>query len=495
MVVKIDLLAAQLFGNEAAEDEEEDVFWSNLMKRDDLADFDSHANTIKVVSAYKGEGKSSLLRALGSTMSRRDDCLVVKTTGSDASPDIASPDSAKWAKAWRKGLFNLIAAEVGATIGVAWNDDSMALVEEAEKQGFRRRSIVSAIVDRITPSLNFANGAAGVSVKPSKLGVVDSEGVLKRFRADNVKLIWLVIDDVDRNYRDTKQDRARIAGFFDAIRDMANSVPQLRVRTSIRPNVYASIRREFESFSHVRQYIVKISWTEVQMRRMLAQRIEGYLHRTAQLHMLNLSESGSRRDADLIKVVFDTPVKWGRADGTRSIHIPLYTLSAHRPRWVIELCKVSAAKAASRSSGRISLDHINAEMAEFGENRISDIVAEFKPQCPQLDELIDAFYGGRDLYTTMELEKHIEEKIIAKFLPNIAGMTGAPRAMDIASFLFEVGIFFGRRDLEGGGYEHISFAQRPGLLRSRIGSDDDLRWEIHPVFRQALRINQISQTS
>lgn len=494
MVVRIDLTAFQLFGNEAAEDEDEDVFWSNLLKREDLADFDSSANTIKVVSAYKGEGKSSLLRALGATMSRKPDCLVVSTTGSDASPELASPAPAKWARAWKKALFNLIAAEVGAKLDTAWTDDSMSLVEEAEKQGFRRKSLIGAIIDRMKPAITLANSAIGVQLGSGKSAETNYEGIMQRFRSDDVKLIWLVVDDIDRNFRDTKQDRARIAGFFDAIRDMANSVPQLRVRTSIRPNVYAALKREFESFSHVRQYVLKISWTELQMRRMLAQRIEGYLGRTAQLQFLQLDKAGPERDAELIKLVFDSPVKWGRSEAVRSIHIPLYTLSAHRPRWVIELCKVSAAKALSRHASRIGLEHINAEMAEFGQNRISDVVAEFKPQCPQLDELIDAFYGGRELYTTDQLAEHIETKVLAIFTPNIAGMTGAPRAMDVASFLFEVGLFFARRDIAGGGYEHISFAQRPGLLRSRIAPEEGLSWEIHPVFRQALRVSSLPET-
>jgi hypothetical protein len=485
-VVRIDLKSSDLFGNEAAEDEVEAVFSSTLLRRDDLAEFDDARNSIKVISAYKGEGKSSLLRALASQLSEKEDCFVITTTGPAAAPDVSSPDTAKWAKAWKKSLFSLIAARVGAAIGMAWSDDSISLVEEAEKHGFRRKSLIGTITDRLRPEVSLAGGSMTVALQ-SGTPERSHEEILKRFSNDKIRFIWIIVDDIDRNYRDTKLDKAKIVGFFDAIRDMHNAIPQLRVRTSIRPNVYASVRLEHESFSHIRQYILKMSWSESQIRQMLARRVEGYLSRSGQLSRADLASSGSGRDNDLISLAFESPARWGGGEKKRLIHIPLYTLSVHRPRWVIELCKLAASRHHAVGA-KISIDDITAEMADFGESRKADVSAEFKIQCPQLDEMIDAFYEQKSIMTTEELFKIIEERILSSFIPNIAGMSDRPRSGDVASFLFEVGLFFGRRDLPDGSYEHISFAERPSLLRSRSNPDDGLRWEIHPVFRQALRI-------
>lgn len=494
MAVRIDLKSPELFGNEAAEDEDEQVFWSNLLHRDDLAEFDALSNSIRVISAYKGEGKSSLLRALASSMSKREDCLVIRTTGPAAAPDVASPDTAKWAKAWKKSLFSLIAARVGVELGRSWNDDSISLVEEAEKQGFRRKSLVSTITDRLRPTITVGGSGAGLSVTKVDAPEKNYEQILKRFSSGQIHYIWIIVDDIDRNYRDTKFDKAKIVGFFDAIRDMHNAVPQLRVRTSIRPNVYSSVRLEHESFSHIRQYVSKISWTETQIRQLLARRIEGYLSRTDQLNKTDLSKSGPDRDNELISLAFESPVKWGGGERRRLVYIPLYTLSVHRPRWVIELCKLAASRHHSLGT-KITIDDILAEMPDFGESRKSDISAEFKPQCAQIDELIDAFYGEKSIMSTEEVFAIIDSKILVAFTPNIAGMSGKPRAADVASFLFEVGLFFGRRDCDDGTYEHISFAERPSLLRSRVNPDEGLRWEIHPVFRQVLRTRSIESTS
>jgi len=480
-----DLRSADLFGNEAAEDEDERIFISHLLVRDDLQDFYSPSNPIRIIMAYKGEGKSSLLRSLATDLSRQERAIVVRTTGAAVFPEVTGYDPAKWARAWKKELYKLIAVSVGTAIGHAWKDDAISLLEEAEKEGFRQRNVVSAIVDRIVPKLS----AGGVELSRSRLGG-NFEQILKRYRSGEVEQIWLVVDDIDRNFRDTKTDKARIVGFFDAIRDMRNAVPQLRVRTSIRPNVLASVRLDFESISHVRQYVMKMSWSESQVRQMLARRIEGYLTRTAKIAGLTIPPSGEKRDLFYISMLFESPVRWGEKN--RSIHIPLYTLSAHRPRWLVELCKVSSLRAADRRSAKISLDDVRDEMEEFGANRRADLVAEFRPQCPQLEDMFDAFRGKKDLFSTTELYELIENQILSKFSPNIAGLSGRARAADVASFLFEVGLFFGRREKEKGGYEHVSYSQRPNMFKSALGPDQGLQWEIHPVFRAVLDINKFA---
>lgn len=70
----------------------------------------------------------------------------------------------------------------------------------------------------------------------------------------------------------------------------------------------------------------------------------------------------------------------------------------------------------------------------------------------------------------------------------VSGVIAAARPLDVAAFLFEAGLIFGRRDYADESYEHITYSDRPSLLRVRTGVDDGMRWEVHPVFRQALEI-------
>ncbi|MEB1261620.1 hypothetical protein VDQ16_16080 [Xanthomonas campestris pv. campestris] len=481
------MTADDLFGNEAAEDEDERVFHAHLLTRDDLLPFDAPSNAIRIAMAYKGQGKSSLLRSLATRLKRSDDALVINITGAAVAPEISGHDPVKWARAWKRELYKLIALKFGAEIGFAWDDDSISLVEEAEKEGFRRRNIFSAIYDRLKPSVKVSAKASGVGLDAQlervRLPISNHEEVVRRYLTGDVDQLWLIVDDIDRNFRATKSEKAKIVGFFDAIRDMRNAIPQLRVRTSIRPNVYTSVRLEFESISHIRQYLMQISWTEEQISEMLAKRIEGYLVRSAQLKSIDLAVGKDQRDHQLISLLFETPVRWG--ESTKPIPTALYTFSVGRPRWLIELCKRAAARAFKKHDSKITIEHIRNEMEDFGEARKSDLIAEFGAQCDQLADMFDAFHSKMEIYTTESLYQLIEEQILSKFSPSIAGLSGKARVNDVASFLFEVGLFNGRRDA-GEKYEHLSFHQRPNAFKSLIGSEPSMRWEIHPAFRTAL---------
>jgi hypothetical protein len=56
---RIDLLEPDLFGNDAAEDEDEDVFRAYAPQRDEVGTFTDAARRLCVARAYKGEGKSA----------------------------------------------------------------------------------------------------------------------------------------------------------------------------------------------------------------------------------------------------------------------------------------------------------------------------------------------------------------------------------------------------------------------------------------------------
>lgn len=58
----IRLTDPHLFGNDAAEDEDAEIFASYALERPELGDFTSPSRRICIARAYKGEGKSALLR-------------------------------------------------------------------------------------------------------------------------------------------------------------------------------------------------------------------------------------------------------------------------------------------------------------------------------------------------------------------------------------------------------------------------------------------------
>lgn len=476
-----------MFGNDAADLESDALFFSYAVPRSELSELLNSENAIQITRAYKGEGKSALLKLVRQHLTTANsEELVIPAIGPDHSPVVEGTDSDLWTREWKKSLLKLVANEIGAQLGTAFSDDAISLVEEAEANGFKKRSFVSAIVDRLK--------STEIPLERTRIPVADYEKLVKRY-LNQRPLIWIIIDDIDQNFANTEKWRVKLGSFFTACRQIVSVIPELRIRTSIRPNVWAIVKREFESLSHIEQYMHDLSWSQDQFRQLLAERVRAYLKRTDQWALISRSLPYERSAAELalIAEVFDSPMPWGGSDRTRPPHIALWTLTAHRPRWLVELCKEAGKAATKRGVKRINLDDIKSQLEVFGRKRIEDTEAEFKSQCPQIAELLGAFSRQPDIYSTDELLKTIHNRVIQAVNPALVGQVGKPSDLDVAHFLFQIGFLAGRRDYgERGGYDHVLYREKPTLLRSRTNIDDGLRWEINPIYREVLNLRSVS---
>lgn len=486
--VKISLTDPTLFGNDAAEDEREDIFRSYAFDRPEVQPFSDSGRPFCVAHAYKGEGKSALLRLTRLRVSQRNEAAIqIARTADELAPDVTRDDMVSWVRGWKASILHAFAVEIGSRIGFAWTDDAMVLVEESEKSGRKSRTLLASILDRLKlPSVSI--GGTSIELPERRvIGTSDPAHAIKRWLETGPEL-WLFIDDVDKNFGNTAAWKQRVAAYFDACRGLVNALPELRIRTVVRPNVWTIVKLEYESMSHVQQYLYDLRWTLDDARKLVSKRIEAYLQRSKQWPVVAAVLRGSIADREetVIAYAFASPMIWGSNE--RSPHAILFTLSKHRPRWIIELAKVAANSAAGIRRTRITRDDIVGELAAFGRRRIEDTVAEFRSRCPETEELISAFTRQKEQFTTDELLKIIDNKILTHIQPTIAGVSGRPNNINVASFLFELGLFYGRRDFPDGSYEHVTFSDSPSLLRSRANLDEGLSWEIHPVFRQALNI-------
>jgi len=487
MTVNIQLNDPDLFGNDAAEDEQDEVFKSYALERQEIEAFVQSTRQLGFVRAYKGEGKSALLRIARSKLLDTVG-LIIATPASNLTPEVNTTDLSVWIRAWKKSILGRIATEVGTRIGFAWNDDQMNLVEEAERSGFKQRNIIGALLRRIKAEINGGVVKAMVT-QPGLEGQNTVEPTLKRW-AEGRDPIWIFIDDIDQNFQNIPEHKNKIASFFVAARELVNSVPELRIRAAIRPNVWTTIKLEYEALSHIEQYMIDLQWSEESVLQLLAKRIEGYLTRTSQLNLLPPKLLQDTESAyKLVELAFVDNMKWGK--GVRPPHVVLTTLSKNRPRWVVELCKAAGKRAHQLNHALITREDIFTELTPYGERRIQDTIAEFRSQCPQIPEVLAAFRNSKEEMSTAELFGLINNKILNHLTPRIVGVMGNAQATDVASFLFEIGFFFGRHDLGQGKYDHITFSERPHLLKSRTNIDDGLRWEIHPIFRQALGLRDV----
>jgi hypothetical protein len=481
--IEIDFKDKTLFGNDAAEEEEENIFTKYVIEPDITSEFISKDNKIKVVRAYKGEGKSALLRLTKNKLEKDENNLVINNTASALSPIVDSTDSDEWTRKWKERLLKLVANEIGNNIGFAYTDDAITLVEEAEDNGFKSRSFVSTITDRLIISKN--------PITKVRKGSANPEKILKRWLKDGAH-VWMIIDDIDQNFQNTEKNRIKVASFFTACRQISIAIPEIKFRVSVRPNVWKIIKREYEALSHVEQNIHDLKWSDDDIEILIAKRIEGYLKRTGKWTKAEkvLSKGIVRQRQQLVSLIFEDPMPWGQ-NRKRPVKIVLSTLSRHRPRWLIELCKKASEKA---SSTKILFSDIDSILEDFGKRRIDDTVAEFKSQCPEIEELLSAFAQQDERYSTADLLTTIKNRILQGVNIRIEGVLGTPSHKEVAHFLFHIGFLTARKEYEDESYDHITYEQEPTLLKSKTNIDQGVSWEIHPVFRQALSLKNV-QTS
>lgn len=480
---------AQIFGNDAAEDEIEGVFASYAIHRPEIQEFLDVAKPLQVVRAYKGEGKSALLRLVESRL--RDAVptpIIIKTTGQAISPQEAGATSDQWVRHWKRQIVGLIASEIGSAISVAFSDDAISLVEEAERSGFRARSFVSTVTDRLR--------VVGNPLDRTRPEAANNEKLVRRW-LEKGSSVWLFVDDIDQNFRNDPDTKTRIATFFVAARQILGEIPEVRIRAAIRPNVWSTLKFEFEALSHVEQYLVDLPWTEHEFLDLMARRIESYLARTGQWEKVvtQLPVELTARYEKLVGLLFENPVPWGGEKRMRQMNVVLHTLSRHRPRWLIELCKVSAEATGKDGRDVIALNDVVDQLDTFGQRRVEDMIAEFRSQCEQIEALLVAFSGQNERYKTDELLKTIDSRIQQSTQVRIVGILGRPGPREIAQFLYQIGFLSARLDHEDGSYDHFAYAQRPNLLRVTTNVDEGVTWEIHPVFRNTLRLKNVESRS
>lgn len=481
--IKVDYTDKTLFGNDAAEEEQEEIFLSYVLEPEISTEFLDRDNKIQVVRAFKGEGKSALLRLTKKRLENEETNLVILNTAVSLSPTLDSSDSDEWTRKWKEKLLNLIANEIGSQIGFAFSDDAISLVEEAEENGFKQKSFVSTIADRLK--------SKNIPIEKTRSGVKNPEALLKRWLKDGADT-WLIIDDIDQNFQNIEKNKIKVASFFTACRQIAAAIPEVRFRISVRPNVWKIIKREYEALSHIEQYIHDLNWTLEDIESLIAKRVEGYLVRQNAWKDAEklLSKKPDRRREQLLSLIFEDPMPWG-TQRTRPAKIILYTLSRHRPRWLIELCKVSSKEANKNKKDKIYFDDIDNVLEDFGKRRIDDTIAEFKSQCSEIEELLSAFANQDERYPTSDLLTTISNRILQGTNLKIEGILGTPSNKEVAHFLYSIGFLTARRDNPDGSYDHISFDMEPTLLKSKTNIDQGVSWEIHPVFRQALRLKNI----
>ncbi|WP_130902241.1 MULTISPECIES: P-loop ATPase, Sll1717 family [Pseudomonas] len=486
-MISINLRDKKLFGNEAGEDEDLDHLNAYYIENKEFDDFYDIEERLSIVSARKGMGKSALLSRLYYKLNNEDvygDPIIIRVKGNEllGLGHFTGSDHSFLENYWKQIICKKILMEIGAQIGLALSDDTMSMVELAELDGLKSKSIVGALLSRTLGKIPLL----GIEFKKSL--PANSESLLRRYQeSDGRKEVWLLIDDIDAKFQNNIESQARVGSFFSAIRSLAFDYKGLKIRTTVRSDVWSCLRH-LEDLDKLQQYIINIFWTKRQMRDMLAQKVLVYIinnHPTSPEAKLALSTDYNK----ILDMVFTSPIEWGQNKDAK-LFDAISAFSNRRPRWMGQLCRMAGKKAKEKPhTKKITLEHIDYILPDFGANRRDDLIKEHIHQFEELNHLIDALRATKKEFSCSELEETLELNFLrGRAKEDIPTVDGKPYSCveDLADFLYKLGLV-SHIHLDGKDFTH--FTDDPDLYRSTENRRNNVKWSLHPSYRKFLNIH------
>lgn len=486
--MNIDLTDKELFGNDAGEDEKIEILNSYYIENPKLKDFFDQRNSLAVVRARKGMGKSAMISRMASSLLGDEKNIVIRVTGNSllGLGDFNAKDPAYLENYWKQIICKRVIIEIGSKINMALGSNAISMVEMAEIEGIKEKNFIGGLISRISGKIPLLDVATKENI-PS-----NAKSILKNYQDKNLQsTVWVLVDDIDAKYKDNQEYQDRIGAFFSAIRSLCTEMKSLKIRASVRSDVWANLRN-IEDLDKWEQYIGEITWTKRQLREMLANRILSYIkrnHPDTPSAKLNHASDYNK----IFSLLFETPIQW-KDKNDASIFDAIYSFSNKRPRWMGQLCRLSANKSAeypqkNQHQKKISLDHINQILSIYGKNRCDDIIKEHQHQFSELSFLIDAFRANQKTYTREWLLKIIDDKVI-KGRPNesIPEVDGHPYTSleDLGKLAFKVGLISKMHD-DGKTFTH--YTDDPDIFGSNDNQNNKIVWSVHIAYRSYLGIH------
>lgn len=481
-----DLINPKLFGNEAGEDEDKKRLTDYYLEKERNKIFYDAERKLGFVRARKGVGKSALLNYSAYKVEekyKKDMIINIKASELIALYECDDYQPLHYTNCWQQRICLRILNEIAKKIKFAATDDSMKIIENAEIMGYKGKNIISALSDRIYLHLD----KKIVEKKEYDKEIANGFELLKRYSEEKNQKVWLFIDDIDATFVNSEDNMIMVGTFFTACRYLVNSVSGLNIRASVRTDVWTILRNFDEALDKCEQYMLDLIWSTKDTGEILYNKLHTYF--SIEYPEMNLGEKKFKDDQSLNKIfnlVFNGQLKWGenRVIPYRSIHI----LSAGRPRWAAQLCKIAAEDAFEKQKEKIATGNVNFAMTEYGRFRMADLYKEHRHQCNNLQMIIEIFRNGDSAYNTPKLIEIIKERLIDNGKKiYIDGLPDECNEVQIGKFLYRIGFITLRNNEYKRALGLTRYEDDPYLF-SEYNIDDKQIWEIHPAYRTILKI-------
>ncbi len=462
---------AEIFGHEAAEDEDIDRLKSYYFKG---TIYDQVANNlpIRILVGHKGIGKSALFQVAMYEQKQEGKLTLLIKPDDIAGIGENETDFLKLIREWKAGISEIIAKKALVSFGLLY-------------EGWRSKlnSYGGQLIDFLQAIFRAENYA---NLDHTKKVIISD--FLKSGK------IFIYLDDLDRGWQGNQTDIRKISALLNAIRDLATESKGTAFRVSLRSDVYYLVRTSDESTDKIEGSVVWYSWSNHEILSLLVKRIDQYLHGKSKSadELMKLSQpvlAGHLNE--VMEPTFNGKGKWEKIPTYRM----LMSLIRKRPRDLVKLCTLAAKHASVAERELIGTPDFNGVFEEYSQGRLQDTVNEYRSELPDIERLLFGMKPSRAerrtgkgyIYSTADLLKkikNIQENKKFYFYGNRPADT-----KDLAAFMYKINFLTARK-------EKGEFIDRRYFEESRYLShkfvDFGFDWEVHPAYRWALQPDDIA---
>lgn len=452
-----------IFGADDAENEDPTrfvaYFYYNRAYESLIADL-----PIRILVGHKGVGKSALLkRSFLSDSENKHPCYWLQSSDLNRIKGRAAStkDFIARIEIWKREILQYLSINlIEDTFGPAPTE----VREEIENGSIQ--SIVKLIIRTLDESINRGCSATAIN---------------------------LYIDDIDRGWAAQAGDINNISALLNAMRDIAGMERRIRFRIGLRSDVYFLVRTSDESTDKIERNIIWLRWTNDEIIRMAAKRIETYFGQSPSNEALANLQQQQISQSILSKVI--DPIFRGLGHwSNRPIHTVLLSLTRSRPRDLVKLLQGAAKKAYTRGHEIISSEDLENSFQSYSQDRLQDIINEFRSELPDIEKLLLHMRPTKKQrrtaesyqFSTDQLSLKLQDILLHVPLRFTNGRYVTPRSL--IQFLYKIDFITARRS-GSNGIDRKYFDESRFLANEIVEFGYD--WEIHPAYRWALQPQDI----
>lgn len=458
----------KLFGHEAAEDEKIERLKEYYLKTDVYTKLKSNIPFYLLVG-HKGVGKSALLKVLEEEDISANDIAI--TIRPDDIEGISEKDTSllKKISVWKEGLISIILEKIKSH-----------LTRVASKKMYIPQPIINSICSIITEKAGFN---------------IQKDAAVDLFMNDffKKKQVCIYIDDLDRGWKNTREDIENLSALLNAVRDLNRIFSKLKFRIGLRSDVYYSVRTSDETTDKIDGSVIWLRWSNHEILVMLIKRINSFLKKDINESSL-LSMEQSKLTFFLDSIFEDTFKGVGLWRNVR-MHKVLMSMIRRRPRDLVKLCTLAARKAAEKNHKRIMTDDLKDIFSQYSQDRLRDTCNEYNSELQNIEELLLNMKPTKKEIKEGHPCKFSRAELISK-IKNIQQMVrinfrdkNIVTPQRIAVFLYKINFITARKETDKG-IQRIYYDENRYIYNEF--ADFGYDFEIHPAYRWALQPDTIN---